>query len=168
MNKSTKLILLALTITAGSCSGPKNESGTILTASASPANDILSEFIIKDSADRMIGSYLSSLNPKTADSSLRSVSFDASDLRSYLLDSSITGIKISLAHTLEYINNGGAGINAGYNYKALTLIISAYDANGNFRFFNTNNVLDFARPCPNNCPTGQAGNAYFNTTTPAE
>jgi hypothetical protein len=164
MKKQPKNILLAIAILAASCNGPDNKTPGVNTAITASTGD-LSRFISKDSADKMISSYINSLGDAT-DTSLYSVSVDAAKLKAYLLsDSTITGIKISLGHTLEYINSGGKNINPGFNYSALTLIISAFDQAGNYLFFDANTVLDFARPCPNNCPNGEAGSPYFTGST---
>jgi hypothetical protein len=117
-------------------------------------------FIPLDSANKMISSYLGSLSSLPPDNVV-SFSFNASDLKDYLQsDSTITNVKISLAHTLDYINSGGQYIPAGYQSGALTLIIAAYDQNGNYRFFNST-VMDHGRPCPSNCPTGNAASPLY-------
>lgn len=113
-------------------------------------------FIVKDSANRMIQSYLTSIEPvdstaeKKAD--LYSLSVDADDLRMYLNDKpSIKTVKLMFAHTLEYINKGNGGKPAGYKSGALTLVLAGYDRAGNYVYMDGNQVMDHCVPCPHNC-----------------
>ena len=112
----------------------------------------------------MISSYQSSIaGGSNTDTDLSSLSFDAAHLRNYLnADNTITGIKLTLAHTMEYITGGGLNQNCGYKSGALTIIISGYDAQGNYKYINTNDVMDYGTPCPTNCPTSFAASPFFN------
>ncbi len=114
-------------------------------------------FIGKDSANRMISSYLTSVGAANNDTNLRSLVIDANALRTYLTSTdegkSISRMKIMFAHTQPYINGGGYGRNCGYRSGALTVVLAGIDGNGNYVFFPTNQVLDFAAPCPTSCPT---------------
>ncbi|MBS1689379.1 MAG: hypothetical protein JSS96_11685 [Bacteroidetes bacterium] len=119
-----------------------------------------SRFIPKDSANRMIQSYLTSINYQQNDTDLRCLIVNADSLRKYLNDTSrgrITNVKLILAHTLAYVNAGGYGINAGYQTGAVTIIIAGYDQNNNYIYANSNMVLDHLSPCPYACPSGAAG-----------
>jgi hypothetical protein len=141
-----------------------SNSQQIQTSIAVPLTDTaFSNFISKDSANKMIQSYLSSINAPNNDSDLRSIIIDAKQLRKYI-DSmpnsgSITNVKLTFAHTLKYINSGHSTRYAGYTSGKLTLLISAYNsATGAYVYYNTNEVIDFGIPCPSNCPAGNAGN----------
>lgn len=120
-----------------------------------------------DSANKMLGSYLNSIGYIDNDSTLRSLSFDADVLRSYLTANpgglNITNIKVMFAHTLDYINEGHGGVNAGYRSGALTLVMAGYDSEGNYILFN-NAIVDNAIPCPVNCPPGDAGNPLISAS----
>ncbi len=113
-------------------------------------------FISIDSANKMISSYINSINYPSNDSDLCSVTFDAEELRALLDSPSVTRVQIKLAHTLSYINQGKQNIPAGYKSGALTFLISGVNNAGNTVLYN-NMILNFARPCPNSCPSGTAG-----------
>jgi hypothetical protein len=122
------------------------------------------DFIPMDSANKMVNSYLHSIQYQTNDTDLRSITIDAGALRT-LLDSeinsgTITTVQIKLAHTLDYINRGHVNQPAGFNCDALTLVISGVDAMGNYVNV-TSDIINHGRPCPHNCPQGTAGNAFF-------
>jgi len=117
-----------------------------------------------DSANRMISSYLGSLDSSAPIADLRSVVFDAAQLRKYLSDTAITQVKISLAHKLQYINAGNQNVMGGYRSDAITLIISAVDHSGNY-IFPGNQVMDYAMQCPVLCPVGTAASALFPIPT---
>jgi hypothetical protein len=123
-----------------------------------------SQFIPIDSANRMLGSYLTSINDPGNDSDLRALIFNADTLRHYLLDSRIVGIKLMFAHTLEYINKGNYGVPSQYQYGELTVIVVGYDADNNYIYNPQHMVLEHAAPCPNWCLTG--GNAQYSTLAP--
>lgn len=135
-------------------------------ASAQTTNPVAvqSHLIPLDSANRMIRSYLGSLDSSVTVPDLRSVVFDAAQLRQYLSDTAISQVKISLAHKLSYINTGNQNTAAGYRSDALTLVISAADRSGNY-IFPGNQVMDYALQCPILCPLGTAGNALFPVAT---
>src|SRR5690606_40240885 len=56
-----------------------------------------------------------------------------------------------LAHKLNYVNNGGRDINAGYDGNAFTVIISGFGVDNNYIYSPQGAVLDFSQPCPYNC-----------------
>jgi len=108
----------------------------------------------------MLTSYQASID----DSDLHSLIFDADELRSYLStnNNSIKKVKVMFAHTLPYINSGHEGQYAGYKAGELTVIIAGYDLDNNYVYWNTNNVMDNALPCPTMCPVnGTASNNVF-------
>lgn len=114
-------------------------------------------FISKDSANKMIRSYLVSINDSMNTQDLRSLVLDAESMRKYLADTTIKHVKFMLAHTLQYINSGNAGKPAGYTADELTIIMAGYDASGNYVYYDTEFILNRARPCPPLCPpTGTA------------
>ena len=119
-----------------------------------------SKFIPLDSANKMISSYLYSINSSYNDSDLRSFTINADSLRSYLDNSDVKNVKLIFAHTLNYINAGYDGVNSGLESGALTIIIAGYDNSGNYVYRN-GMVLDHSKPCPYACPTGQAVNDYL-------
>ena len=111
-------------------------------------------FIPVDSANKMLESYLNSINADIDTSgNIQSFIMDAGAIREYLADNSIKKVKIMLAHTLNYINAGNAGVNCGYRTGKLTIIMAGFDADGNYIFTPDNKVPDRAEPCPTNCPS---------------
>ncbi len=166
MKKSTAFILMAIIIiTIVACS---KKSGTTngqvnpvnlnsLLDSASYGLD--SPFISKDSANKMISSYLASVNNTTYEDDVHSYTIDAQALRYYLNNTNIKHVKIMLAHRLDYINNGGEDNYAGNRYDAMTLVIAGYDQNSNYVYTTSNMVLDHATACPYECP-GSGTAAY--------
>ena len=121
-----------------------------------------SRFIPVDSANKMISSYLNSIDYQHNDTDLRSLIFNADSLVTYLTTTGLTNVKLMFAHSLEYINNGGQDKYAGYQSGALTLIVAGYDTSGNYVYYSYSStspgmVLDQSMPCPTSCPvTGTA------------
>ncbi len=110
-------------------------------------------FITIDTANKMLESYLSSINADVdTNTNIQSFIMDADAIREYLADNSIKKVKIMLAHTLNYINSGNAGVNCGYRAGKLTIIMAGFDADKNYIFAPGNRVPDRAEPCPTNCP----------------
>jgi hypothetical protein len=120
------------------------------------------EYIPIDSANKMIGSYLNSINSQQNDSDLHSVIFDADCLRDYLKDNNVSKIKIMFAHTLEYINNGGQDQNVGYEAGKLTFVLAGFDRYGDYVFSlqdTIRSVMNHGTACPTICPRdGSASN----------
>jgi hypothetical protein len=172
MKKSSFIYFVVLTcVTVLACSKDsevnpqvttKSNSGQYYASNArfSYTDPITSGFIPIDSANKMINSYLYSINYSSNDSDVRSFTINADSLRAYLNSSGIKSIKISLAHTLAYINAGNEGRYAGYQSGALTIIISGYNSTGDYVYFNGSNVLDHASPCPTSCPGGSGTAVY--------
>lgn len=114
-------------------------------------------FIVKDSANKMLNSYLQSTSGEG--DALSSLIFDAEDLRTYLSNTDIRHVKVMFAHTLDYINAGHQGEDAAYRRGELTLIMAGYDEEGNYVYYNGNQVVDHSLPCPTLCPvSGTAAN----------
>ena len=126
------------------------------------------DFITTDSANKMIGSYMASINSPANDSSVLSWSIDMDQLRMY--DDSATGnnkiarLQIKLAHKLDYINSGHADQNAGYQSNALTIVVVGLNSLGDYVYFQTNCVIDHSTSCPHNCPSGTGGNPLFTVS----
>ena len=83
-----------------------------------------SQHIPIDSADKMVASYVASINTSTE---IRSLTFNADSMRNYLSNSQIATLKFSLAHQASYIDADNFGVNAGTSASALTFILSALD-----------------------------------------
>jgi len=122
-----------------------------------------SGFIPIDSANKMIASYLNSINYQNNDTDLHAIIFNADTLRRVLNDSSngkIASVKLLFAHTLDYINSGGQNHRIGYKGGAFTIVIAGYKANGDYVYYPSGKVADNAYPCPTSCPV--SGNASGN------
>lgn len=129
---------------------------------AADTSDTCASDVPVDSANKMINSYIQSLGGNPENQNLYSLIADANCLRDYLnAHPEVTNVKLMFAHTLDYINTGHQGQNAGYKSGALTLVIAGYDAAGNYVLINGNSVMDNMNPCPLNCPS--AGTASSNT-----
>lgn len=116
---------------------------------------LYSKPISKDTGNRMIQSYLTSIHPQINEYELKSLIFDATLLRNYLNDTSngrIAQLKMVLAHRLSYINSGHFGQRPDSNSEALTLVLVGYGQNGNYIYYNENQVLNVCQPCPRACP----------------
>ncbi|HVW99813.1 MAG TPA: hypothetical protein VHA52_05200, partial [Candidatus Babeliaceae bacterium] len=136
----------AILLTVISCGKAVNSSQNGSNVFASDS----SHFISIDSANKMLGSYLNSINYTTNDTDLQSMVIDVASLRKYI-DSmpgsdSITQLKLMFAHTLNYATLH-ANTNAGYKSGALTIIIAASSVHGNYVLYN-NQVMDYSSPCP--------------------
>lgn len=158
--------LIALSLAACNNGQPGAAASDKDNAPAAPAMAFLappaSALISLDSANKMIGSYVSSVQSgEQGSANVKSFIIDANTLRDYLNSDngkSITKMKISLGHTLDYINRGAAGRPCGYQNGALTILLSGIDQNGDYVFYK-NQVLDHAMPCPTACPvSGSAQN----------
>jgi hypothetical protein len=128
--------------------------------SSTPLPVLATEFISVDTANRMISSYLNSINYQSNDSSLHSLVIDAIELKRYL-DTTRTGntikkLKIMFAHKLSYINSGQGNQFAGYDNDALTIVIAGVNENGDYVVFPGNKVFNNSMPCPTSCPEGTA------------
>lgn len=111
-------------------------------------------YISVSTANRMIGSYLQSIDSLQEVPDLHSLILDASLLRHYLNgNASVQKVKVMLAHTLSYIDEGHQGQPAGYRSGALTIVLAGYDSSGNYVYHTPGHeVLNASIPCPRNCP----------------
>lgn len=116
-------------------------------------DDDYSRTIPVDTANRMINSYLTSIDYPTNETTLRSLAFSADSLRDYLTDSSIKTIRFMFAHQPAYINAGHFGEPAGMNPDALTLVIVGMSNTGNYVLNKNNGVYEHCKPCPKFCPS---------------
>lgn len=173
MNATNKMTIAALIAAASltACQGGgenkdaanKQTEPMALSSSADSSSlpDTCETCIPVDTANKMINSYITSLNGNSGNEYLYSLIADADDLREYLDNNpNVTNVKFMFAHTLDYINNGHGGQNCNTKAGALTLVIAGYDASGNY-VIGTNGVMDNLQPCPINCPS--TGTASSNT-----
>ncbi|RYY24230.1 MAG: hypothetical protein EOO04_13330 [Chitinophagaceae bacterium] len=118
------------------------------------SGDDYSQRISKDSANKMIQSYLNSINYGTNDSTLRYLTFDADSMRNFLNDTSkgkIATIKFVVAHTLEYANSPKYGQDAKFRGEAITLVMVGLDENDQYIYTGDNKVYEHFRRCPSEC-----------------
>ena len=164
INFRKSILLLTIPALLGSCG--KNTDIQTTSPSTSTVNNTMSlsasyaGFIPKDSANKMIGSYLTSIDDELANEPLYSLLLDADELRVFLSDNNIEGVKIMFAHTLDYINKGNDGVHAGYKSGALTLVFAGFDEDENYVYAPGNLVPNALRPCPPLCKV--VGNASNN------
>lgn len=137
--------------TQSSLAPARGQAGRSVSWLARYAGTDYSQAIKIDTANRMIASYLSSINYPSNDSSLRSLTFDADTLRAYLNDSRIVTLKFMLAHQPGYMNGGRYGLNCGMKASALTVVIVGMDENDRYIYNNRSMVYEHAMPCPNSC-----------------
>jgi len=146
--------------TTSSASGGSGNNPLSTMARFTPGSGIdYSQPISKDSANRMIQSYLTSINYPTNDTTLTSLSFDADTLRSYLNDPShakIVTLKFMIAHKQTYMNSGHYGQFAGTRGNALTLVIVGLDDDDKYVYARANNVYDHLGNCPDKCTASAA------------
>lgn len=157
-----------LVLTLAACSENSNTSGADAGGDTSvPAMRTLgadevdkSTFIGKDTANKMISSYLTSVGAPNNDTNLRSIIIDANALRDYLVTrdgKKITKMKLMFAHTQNYISAGNTGKNCGYKTGALTVILAGIDSAGNYVMYPGNQVMDNGLGCPPNFISGGTG-----------
>ncbi|WP_299568453.1 hypothetical protein [uncultured Pedobacter sp.] len=148
-------VLILLTLGCGT----KDEKGTSTNGTSTSLAAAMADpsFLPLDTTDLMIGSYAASLG---ADSStkLHSWSIDAEALRHYLDDPSIKGLRISLSHTMTYINNGNYGVPSGFSPNALTIVVAGESLNGDRIPYQNSYLLNRAKPCPPICLPARTSN----------
>jgi len=166
--RSLRVTLLIICIIFAACVAHQSsdEQGVSHnTAGKARLTDTFSRFIAVDTANKMLSSYLTSINYSQNDSDLQSLIVNVQQLRRYIdsmpNSAEITNVKLMFAHTLSYTNSSRVNTNAGYNSNALTLIIVAYNDSGNYIYYTGNKVLDYTEPCPPVCPPGNAGGAFL-------
>lgn len=108
-------------------------------------------FIEKDQANRMIGSYLKSIDYPEKDNQVRSLSLNADSLRLYLQDTSIKKIKVIVAHNMDYILSGFEGKVPAPGQFATTFIVVGINSFDKIVYSTVNRVMDNAAPCPQMC-----------------
>ena len=142
--------------------GDKHETKTS-TEDAAIVTLAVAPYIEMDSANKMIGSYLNSINYTNNDTDVRSFVINMNQLRAYCDSSAspISHVKVMFGHTLQYINSGKGNHNAGYRSGALTVVIAAYNSSGDYFYINGDEVMDYSAPCPTNCPPGDAANPFL-------
>ena len=171
--KTSTLLLVGCTTLLFSCNQGSNnkQSGQDSSrprrnALVDPAGSDDSSFVQIDSANRMIKSYLTSIDYSSNDTNIRSLTLDANALRTYLNSDSgqtATHIKIMFAHRLSYINSVGFGAPCAYSINGLTVVLAGYDAKGNYVYFPAGTAIDNCSPCPHQCLT--QGSASSNWLT---
>lgn len=173
MNATNKMTIAALiaaaSLTACQSGGENKDAANKQTEpmalassqDSSTAPDTCESCIPVDTANKMITSYINSLNGNPNNQYLYSLIADANELRAYLdANPTVTNVKLMFAHTLPYINGGGANTYCGTKAGQLTLVIAGYNASGNY-VIGSNGVMDHLSPCPNTCPG--TGTASSNT-----
>lgn len=84
---------------------------------------------------------------------MRSLTFDADTLRTYLADTSIKTLKFMLAHRPAWaMNTSTWGQWAGTRPSAMTLVIVGLSQNDQYILNNRGQVFEHCLPCPQDCP----------------
>lgn len=109
-----------------------------------------------DTANKMIMSYLRSIEYETHPKAIRSWAFNADTLRHYLNENKgkkIITMKFMLAHTLPYINSGHYGERPSPldNNHAITIVLAGVDSLGSYVLNDEFMPYDQCLPCPENC-----------------
>ena len=117
-----------------------------------------SQSIAIDTANRMISSYLQSVGYPYADTTIRSLAFNADTLRAYLANPNITDVKLYLAHQITWLDGGPNryGKNIGAQPGKLTVILVGLDNSGAVIRNSTNGVYEHALPCPASCSSSSS------------
>lgn len=116
---------------------------------------LYSQPIPVDTANKMIQSYLTSIDYPDSNSEIRSWAFNADTLRNYL--NSINGrhiryVKFFMAHTLAYINSGHYGERpVKLDANDFTIVIVGVDSAGGYVLSGTAMPYDQSMPCPYHC-----------------
>lgn len=115
--------------------------------------------ISRDSANRMIRSYLHAVNYSVNTEALRAWFFDADTLRAFLQNKQIKHLKLFLAHNAEYAFSENEGVLPPLNSHVLTFILAGIDENNNYIYSDEGGPYEYALPCPPRCPVsgGSAG-----------
>ncbi len=156
MKMYSKLIALALFIGLVSCGDTKRN---VKDQSESCSN--VNSYIPIDSANKMISSYLNSIQYQNNDTDVRSFIVDANALRCYLNSDAglnVSNLKISFAHNASTAYSTDSNINCGYNGKHLTIVISGFDTLGNYVIHPKGLCIDRAFWRPKRPISGNASN----------
>lgn len=124
---------------------------------ASPGETVFSRPISIDTANRMIKSYLTSIDYTVNTAASRSWTISADTLRKYLSEGAgrhIVRLKIMLAHTLDYVNSGHEGQRPPLNSHDLTFVLVGVDEENNYIYNPESMAYDWAMPCPPDCLGG--------------
>lgn len=145
---------------------PENPQAQSYSTSGGGGGTLLNPnyFIPVDSANKMLQSYLVSINADVdTNQNLQSIILDADAIREYLSNPSIRKVKVMFAHRLDYINSGHFGVNCGYTSGGLTIILAGFDANNNYIFAPGDMVPDRGTLCPPGCVnSGTASDMYLH------
>ena len=155
----SKLIALALFIGLVSCGDTKRN---VKDQSESCSN--VNSYIPIDSANKMISSYLNSIQYQNNDTDVRSFIVDANALRCYLNSNAgknVVNLKVFLAHNAEYSNSPDSNRNCGYSAKGLTLVITGFDSVGNYVIYPKGLCIDRSKPNPQVNIPGSASNNFI-------
>lgn len=133
-------------------SGLDEEDDNYVLAGGNDVYDLAtSERISMDTANRMIGSYLESINYTTNATDLQSMTFDADTMRHFLQNSDVVKLHFVIAHRDTYINAGFFGSYCGAAASGLTFIIFGLDNAGEIIYTSNGMVMEHTRPCPAYC-----------------
>lgn len=158
--KRVLFLMIGAMLIINGCNTGNSKKGLQLAGGLSATDTNL---ISRDTANKMINSYLNSINYSVNDTDVKSFIINVATLKNFLdSEQNITQFKIFFAHTLRFINSGHANQYAGYSSNALTIIIAGVDSNGDYVYYPGTTVIDNSAHCPSNCPPGSAGN---NTLT---
>lgn len=145
--KRTQIAMALLALLSSCCNERSNSIPSPVTSHPG--------FVPVDTANKMISSYVNSINYTANDTDLRSLTISAAELRYYLdslpNSSSIKNVEIKFAHKQSYINAGNQNQPAGLKASALTVIIAGLDQLGGY-IYADQHVINRAGPCPINCP----------------
>lgn len=146
MKMYSKLIALALFIGLVSCGDTKRN---VKDQSENCSN--VNSYIPIDSANKMISSYLNSIQYQNNDTDVRAFVVDANAIRCYLNSNAgknVVNLKVFLAHNAEYANSLDSNKNCGYNVKGLTLVITGFDSLGNYVIYPNGVCIDHTEETP--------------------
>lgn len=114
-----------------------------------------SKSIAIDSANKMIGSYVSSVGYPYYDTAVRVLMFDADTIKKYLQqNNNVSTLAFYIGHQLGWLNasTGNYGKNIGLQPGKITVICVGLDDDGAVVRNSSNGVYEHAMPCPSNCP----------------
>jgi hypothetical protein len=122
------------------------------------ANDYL---IDTTTANEQISSYLNSIALSTEEQ-IKYFQIDAGALRSLLANTSVTSIKVSVAHKSSIVDNPST-INTfqSMNADAITFIISGVDEDGNYVLLDDGYAINRVKNCPTHCVIAGTASSDF-------
>jgi hypothetical protein len=113
----------------------------------------------KDSANYLIGSYLTSIDYQNNQVDLRSLTFDADTIRSFLTNSNVVNLKFMFAHRDTYVNSDYYGVNCYLKAEGITFVIIGLDAYNEVVYTSNEMVLEHSLGCPYLCGSSST---FFN------